>query len=145
MIGGIRRWIVAGWSVEVFAIAFALNSIWELAQAPLYQSMGSAWEATRRCFVASVGDGALILIILTAIRGLAGRASVERQYTLAVVFGVAVASAVEWWGLTAGRWAYGPQMPIVPGTALGIVPLLQLAILTPLTMWCAGRTTVERA
>ena len=65
MIAAIRRWIVTGWSVEVFAIAFALNSVWEMAQAPLYQSMGSAWEATRRCFVASVGDGALILIILT--------------------------------------------------------------------------------
>ena len=145
MIAAIRRWILTGWTVAVFAIAYALNAVWEMAQAPLYQSMGSAWEATRRCLVASVGDGALILIILILLRGLAARASIERPYILAVVLGVAVASAVEWWGLSEGRWAYGPQMPIVPGTAVGIVPLLQLAVLTPLTMWTADRVTAERA
>lgn len=141
MSGAIRRRIAAGWSVEVFAVAFALNSVWEMAQAPLYQSMGSVWEATRRCLVASIGDGALILLMLTLIRGLAGRASIEHRYAMAVVFGVVVATAVEWWGLSEGRWAYGPQMPIVPGTALGMVPLMQLTLLTPITMWVADRTT----
>ena len=137
--------VLSRWSVTVFAIAFGLNFVWEMAQASLYVSMGSAWEATRRCLVASVGDGAMVLAVLVATLALAGRASVERQYVVSVALALAVAVAVEWWGLSQGRWAYLPEMPRVPGTAFGIVPLLQLAVLTPTTMRFADRTVVEWA
>ena len=140
-----RHRIVAWWSVAVFAIAFGSNFVWEMAQSYLYESMGSAWEATRRCLVASVGDGALVLMVLTSIRVLAGRASVERQHALAVMFAIVVAIAVEAWGLSQGRWAYLRAMPRVPGTTVGIVPLMQMAIVTPATMWLADRMTGRRA
>jgi hypothetical protein len=133
------------WAVVVFAIAVALSFVWEMAQSYLYESMGTAWEATKRCLVASVGDGALVLLALTSIRALAGRASIERQRVLAVVFGVVVAIAVEAWGLSEGRWAYLRAMPRVPGTIVGVVPLMQMAILTPVTMWWADRMTGRRA
>ena len=87
----------------------------------------------------------MVLAVLVATLALAGRASAERQYVVSVALALAVAVAVEWWGLSQGRWAYLKEMPRVPGTAFGIVPLLQLAVLTPATMWLAGRTVVERA
>ena len=106
--------VLSRWSVAVFAIAFGLNFVWEMAQASLYVSMGSAWEATRRCLVASIGDGAMVLAVLVATLGLAGRASVERQYVVSVALALAVAVAVEWWGpaRTAGRtWRRCREFP----------------------------------
>ena len=129
------------WSAAVFGIAFGVNFLWEMAQAFLYEPMGSAWEATRRCFVASVGDAALVLAILTSIRVWTDRAFTERQYALAATLAVVVAIAVERWGLAQGRWTYLPEMPRVPGTVIGVVPLVQMAILTPVTVWLANRTT----
>ena len=87
----------------------------------------------------------MVLAVLVATGVVAGRASAERQYVVSAALALAVAVGVEWWGLSQGRWAYLPEMPRVPGTAFGIVPLLQLAILTPTTMWFAGRTVVEQA
>lgn len=140
----IRLRFVPGWTVAVLAIAFGFNFVWEMAQASLYVSMGSVWEATRRCLVASVGDAALVMGVLVSTSAVAGRASAEVQYALNVAFALVVAVAVESWGLSQGRWAYLPAMPRVPGTALGVVPLLQLAVLTPMTMWLAGRAVAAR-
>ena len=140
----IRHRILSSWSVTVFAIAFGLNSIWELAQASLYQPMGTAWEATRRCLVASVGDGALVLTVLVLTRTVTGDTSATRRYVMSIVLALVMAVAVEWWGLSQGRWAYLPSMPRIPGTALGIVPLLQLALLTPATLWLAGPVNRKR-
>lgn len=141
----VRQRIVWRWSITVFAVAFALNFVWEMAQAPLYGPMGTPWEATRRCLIASLGDGALVLGILTCLCVLTGHASVERQYTLAMVVGVVVAVAVELWGLGQGRWSYLASMPLIPGTELGIVPLLQMAALTPVTMWLAAQVISQGA
>ena len=53
-----------GFVVATFVSAVALNFGWEMAQARLYEPMGTAWEATRRCFVASLGDGLMILLVV---------------------------------------------------------------------------------
>lgn len=45
----------------LYVIAVALNFAWEMAQAPLYGPMGTLVQASRRCFVASLGDGVLML------------------------------------------------------------------------------------
>ena len=136
--------VSAGWVAAVLGVAAGLNFVWEMAQAPLYEPMGSGWEATRRCIVASVGDAVLVLLVLAAIRVLSDGASVERQYAAAAVCGVLIAIAVEFWGLNEGRWAYVPRMPRVPATSLGVVPLLQLTVLTPVTMWLGNRISRQR-
>lgn len=139
-----RRRTRPKWFVAVFAIAFALNFAWEMAQAFLYEPMGSAWQATRRCLVASVGDGALVLTVLVVTRAVTGDTPARRRYAMSAVLALLVAVAVEWWGLSQGRWAYLRSMPRIPGTALGIVPLLQLALLTPATLWLAGPVNRKR-
>ena len=49
---------------HTFLWAVTLNFAWEMAQAPFCESMGTVWQATRRCFVASLGDGVLILLVV---------------------------------------------------------------------------------
>jgi hypothetical protein len=129
----------------VLIAGFVFNFAWEMAQSYLYESMGTAWEATRRCFVASIGDAVMVLGVLTVVRVVAHRGSAARQRALTALAGGAVAVIVEWWGLSQGRWAYLPAMPTFPGTELGVVPLLQLTLLAPLTMAAADWLTVGRS
>ena len=136
-----REHPIVGWFAIAALVAVAVNFAWEMAQAYLYEPMGTGWQATRGCLIASVGDGAMVLLILTAARSLASRASV--QYAVTTSLGVVVAIAVEWWGLSSGRWAYRAEMPTVPGTGVGLVPVFQMAVLAPLTLWLADRSSGE--
>ncbi|MEQ1575261.1 MAG: hypothetical protein ABL993_13560 [Vicinamibacterales bacterium] len=129
--------------VVTFVSAVALNFGWEMAQARLYEPMGTVWEATRRCFVASLGDGLMVLLVVAggAMLFRSARWFVEPtlgRYALAALTGLTFAVAVELWGLATGRWTYRVHMPRVPGTELGAVPLVQMVILTPLSLWLAS-------
>lgn len=134
------------WCATVFVVAVACNFAWEMAQSYLYEPMGDWWQSTRRCLIASVGDAVMVVLIAAVVRGLSRKSPGDalpwsvREYMAAMTLGFALAVVVEWWGLTVGRWAYRPEMPIVPGTPFGIVPLVQMVVLTPLTMWLAQRS-----
>ena len=134
------------WFAVAALVAVATNFAWEMAQAYLYAPMGDAWQATWRCVVASIADGAIVVFVLAIARRpwTSARASYLVEYVIVVALALAAAAAIEWWGLTQGRWAYGPGMPRIPGTGLGVVPLAQLALLTPLSMSLADRTTVHQ-
>ena len=129
--------------VDTFVSAVALNFGWEMAQARFYEPMGTVWEATRRCFVASLGDGLMVLLVVGG--GVMLSRSVRwfaeptlTKYAVAALTGLIFAAAIEMWGLATGRWAYQAHMPRVPGTELGAVPLVQMVILTPLSLWLAS-------
>ena len=67
-----------------------------------------------------------------------------RTVTFTVLVGALIVMAVESWGLSTGRWQYTESMPRVPILGLGLVPLLQMPILAPITMgmaewWGSGR------
>ena len=120
----------------IFFVAVAVNYAWELAQTPLYAGVdfpGAVWH----CFVASLGDGLLLLFIYAAVavalRSLDWymRPGVEAYVAIAVA-GLAVGVAVEWWGLhIAKRWQYSDLMPIIPGAGVGLAPILQMLVLPP--------------
>lgn len=120
----------------IFFVAVAVNYAWELAQTPLYAGVdfpGAVWH----CFVASLGDGLLLLFIYAAVavalRSLDWymRPGVEAYFAMAAA-GLAVGVAVEWWGLhIAKRWQYSELMPIIPGAGVGLAPILQMLVLPP--------------
>jgi hypothetical protein len=145
----VRRDAVLVLSV-VFAIAVPLNFAWEMAQMSLYGPLGTFWAMTWRCFVASLGDGLMLLLVTIAGRlsfGTAAwfvRASVSR-YVFAAAAGLVLAVIVEWWSLRTGRWAYNPRMVVVPGTRLGVVPLAQMVLVPPVTFWLARAWILRRA
>ena len=49
-----------------------------------------------------------------------------------IAVGVIATIAFERWALARGRWAYGPEMPVVFG--IGLLPLLQWLIVPALTL-----------
>jgi hypothetical protein len=122
--------------VLIFVVAVTVNYAWELAQTPLYAGVdfsGAAWH----CFVASLGDGVLLLFIYAAV-ALATRSldwymhpGVQAYFAMAAA-GLTVGVAVEWWGLhIARRWQYSELMPIIPGAGVGLAPILQMLLLPP--------------
>jgi hypothetical protein len=122
----------------VFVAAVIVNYPWELAQTPLYEGMGDFSRMLWHCFVASLGDGVLVLLIFGVGWAAFGRRDwyVQpglRGYALMLAAGLAVAVAVQWAAVRiAGQWAYNDRMPVVPLLGVGLAPLAQMLLLPPL-------------
>ncbi|MCC6244852.1 MAG: hypothetical protein IT353_18540 [Gemmatimonadaceae bacterium] len=114
----------------VLLLAIALNFAWELAQSGLYAE-ADQWPARWwHCFIASLGDGILTLVIYAVGAIIAGRIdwfeSGYSQYPLVLATAVILALIVEWVGVNTDRWSYTASMPLIPGLDLGVVPVLQM-------------------
>jgi hypothetical protein len=130
--------------VAIFAVAVVVNFAWEMTQSVLFAPMGGWVFGTWRCFVASLGDGLIVLTITGAgwlifrrgdwfVRpGLGG-------YTLMATLGMAIAVLVEHWALATGRWAYTGRMLVIPVVHVGLGPVLQMGIVPPLALWVTVR------
>lgn len=129
---------------KLFLLAVAVNFPWEMAQAYLYAPMGDGVTATMRCFGASIVDGAIVLGIAVAGTAVFRRADwFRRLNTSRVLFtvagGASAAVLIERFALTTGRWGYGPVMPLIPTTDVGIVPVAQMMILPSLIFRLVAR------
>jgi hypothetical protein len=122
----------------VLIVAVVVNYPWELAQAPLYECMSDFSLALWHCFVASMGDGLLVLLIFGV-----GRAALRRSnwfvnpgwsgYLVMLASGLVIGVVVEWAAVhVAGRWAYAPRMPVIPIFNIGLAPIAQMLALPPL-------------
>lgn len=134
----------------VFGIAVALNYVWEMAQTPFYAGMDFP-GAIVHCFIASLGDGLLVLLIFAAVAALTRsldwylRPSMQSTVAMALT-GLTVGAVVEWWGLYAARrWEYSALMPIMPWLGVGAVPILQMLLLPPATFAIARRLALRNA
>ena len=121
----------------IFVVAVLGNYPWELLQAPLYVGMESFRTVAWHCFVASLGDGLLVLDIFAT-----GWVALRRHtwfmrprvqgYGVMLMTGLVLGIAMEWIAVhRLGRWMYTAQMPLVPGLAIGAVPVAQMLILPP--------------
>ena len=123
----------------IFIVAVVLNYLWELAQMPLYAGV-EAYSARVfwHCFVASLGDGVMVLLIVAA-----GWIVLRRSdwflrpgipgYSVMITVGLILAVLVEWLGLhVLRRWEYLQRMPILPGLNVGLAPIVQMLLLPPL-------------
>lgn len=124
--------------LTLFLVAVAVNYPWELAQAPLFAGSADFNSIWWHCFVASLGDGVLVLLIF-AIGWLVWRRHNwferpgARAYILMLVAGLTIAIAVELIAVQGlQRWSYAPAMPRLPVLDVGIVPIVQMLVLPPL-------------
>ena len=125
--------------ISVFVFAVVLNYLWELAQARLYVGLKSYnTEVLWHCFVASLGDGFMVLLIVAVGWIMLRQADWFEQpgvlgYVVMVTVGLVMAVLVEWTGLNIlERWKYTEKMPLVPGLGIGLVPIAQMLVIPPL-------------
>lgn len=65
------------------------------------------------------------------------------RYAVIVAVGVVLFAAAEW--VRSGQlqlWRYDPRHPTVPGLGVGVLAVLQPAVLLPMTFWLASRRHV---
>ena len=134
-------------NLAIFALL--LNFAWEILQAPLYAGMASMPHAqvTKACLQAAFGDMVIMLLAYGAVAaGARSRqwivAASRSQLAWFVGIGVAITAGIEWLatrGLWVQSWNYVSAMPLVPGTGIGLAPLLQWVLLPLLTAWFLRR------
>lgn len=143
------RQLVEGPEVTVGIFALLLNFPWEMLQAPLFADMRSSPHATATmaCLQATFGD---MVIMLLAHAAVAIRVRNRRwmmaangvQLLLFVGVGLSITVLIEWLaarGLWVSNWTYAPTMPLLAGTGIGLLPMLQWLLLPLLTIWFTRR------
>jgi hypothetical protein len=137
--------------VIIYLLAVTLNYPWEILQSPLYTSVshiGSVWV---HCFISSLGDGLMILLLF----GIGWIALGSRQWfirpglmghVVLLTSGTLLAALVEWTAVQLiHRWAYVEAMPRIPLLDIGLVPVLQMILIPPLVFVLARRWVQERS
>ena len=100
-----------------------------------HYSAGVFWH----CFIASLGDGVMVLLIVAAGWIIVKRINWwERPgiagYGIMLSTGFLLAILVEWLGLQVlRRWEYSARMPLIPELRVGVAPIVQMLFLPPLT------------
>lgn len=125
-------------------ISFGLHLVWENLQAPLFAGYVSFGQHFLLCLWGTGGDVAITLSVWALIALLKRDAQWLRRLewrdaiTLGVI-GLAVALGIEYRALALGRWGYAPSMPIIPYLQVGLLPVIQMTLFLPLTMYLTKR------
>jgi hypothetical protein len=133
------------WAIAVVSvITLLLHGIWEHTHIVLYTGYEQMEGVLPVWVSATLGDllyTLLIVGVISFVKGGVGwlRDASWREYLAAAFVGLLVALMVEYKGLYLGRWEYLPTMPLVPFLHIGLSPLLQMTLLTPLSLWLVRR------
>lgn len=121
----------------LYVVSVTFNYIWELLQAPLFAPESLPTNFWFHCFVASLGDGVIVLLLFVLGWIASGRRNWWvrprlYEYVILILAGVSLAVLIEWTAIhVLQRWAYSQSMPRIPGLEVGLVPVLQMLLLPP--------------
>ncbi len=134
--------------VHIATFGFFTSFIWEMLQMPFFD-VGSAtsWESTLGCTLATFGDAGILVLAYTVVSLLHRQRNWMHRPTYGMIgtylltgLGITViieeiaTSAPTQWG-----WRYSELMPLVPGTNIGLVPILMWVVIPLITLWFARR------
>lgn len=104
----------------VFALAFALNFIWEYFHSKLYVAYQGAPITPKILLRASLFDAVFIVLVYVLI------SNIWPATFVAALFAI----ALELFALKTSRWEYKKSMPIIPWLQVGLTPVIQLPLIT---------------
>ena len=133
-------------TLRLFAYALATNAVWEFVQCVVFYDMWSwnFWRAALWMAGATLADGVLVLGIVALASGVFGCRvwpPNARGWAVLICIGLLVGVAVEWIAQSLALWKYGSLMPGLDlfGQSLGVIPLMQMALLSGLSVWLAAQ------
>ena len=117
-----------------------LHGIWEYVQCGIFYTMEgqSSFEHTQLMISATTGDVgiALTLFIILAVANSNWNWFLEqwdrKDKVIMILYALFVSFFFEVHALYHNRWGYSTEMPLFPGTNIGLLPVVQLLILLPL-------------
>jgi len=122
-------------SSRIFVMSVILNYPWERAQSSLYLTKDGTAIPWWHCALASLGDSLLVLLIFWTGRLAFGNPAWFdrpglRGYLLMAVTGLVMIIPLEWIMMYGVKWwSYTTDMPLVPGFAVGVSPVVQMLLL----------------
>jgi len=120
----------------IFFLAFILNFLWEISHFPLYDDL-TGIPKYPHLLIATLTDAIIITFIFMLISLLNKNTSWIRHpkisdYLLIIIPTLIIASAIELYSVSNGRWSYKEIMPTIFG--IGLSPLIQLAVTGIITL-----------
>lgn len=125
-------------------LAVLIGLPWQYLQYPLYAHEGGEEALWSHVILGAFGDGALVLLLYllgwyrTRSDGWYEHRS-AKTYALIAAAGAGAACVIELAGVyVVHRWGYAPSMPLLPLLRIGLVPLLEGAIVPVAAFAAAG-------
>lgn len=126
-------------------LALVLNSLWELAQLPLYELWKDPDKARIAIYLVHciVGDVLIATVLFFLVSAILGTFDWWRRRpwlggTLTVAMGMFYTAFSEWYNVyVIQSWSYAPHMPLLGG--VGVAPLLQWFIVPALMIFTIQR------
>lgn len=121
-------------------IGFILQYIWEYLQCGIFYTMPNKSPSTLM-ISATLGDVAITILLYIIIALSSRRFSWIthkwdlKEITIMILYSLFVSFYFESSALYTGRWSYARTMPLFFNTNIGLIPVLQLLILLPLTFF----------
>jgi len=135
---------VAKSSAYLLLVALVLHLVWENAQAPLFAGFSSFGQHFFVCFLGTIGDIVFTITVYLGISllkndfGWIVRLGAKDVLVLAVI-GFFFALGIEWRALLFERWSYADNMPLIPYFQVGLMPVLQMTLLLPLSFYLTSK------
>src|SRR3989344_2370846 len=135
---------VAKSSAYLLLVALVLHLVWENAQAPLFAGFLSFGQHFFVCFLGTIGDIVFTITVYLGISllkndfGWIVRLGAKDVLVLAVI-GFFFALGIEWRALLFERWSYADNMPLIPYFQVGLMPVLQMTLLLPLSFYLTSK------
>lgn len=112
-----------------------LHGLWEYVVCGKYYAFESIQSMNQLMIEATVGDVGIALFIFNLILVVRRKIShkfIGIDYLGVILYGIAAAFYFETRALSIDRWIYSESMPIIKGTQIGWVPVIQLILLLPM-------------
>lgn len=123
----------------VIIISFILQYLWEYWQCGIFYNMEVdplhsflMWSATFGDVMMTVGLYLLLSVINKDFNWILNRWDIK-EYLFMLLYALFFSFYFEVSALHTGRWGYSSAMPLFPNTNIGLIPVLQLIILFPIT------------
>ncbi|MDF1618308.1 hypothetical protein [Petrocella sp. FN5] len=134
----------------VAVVAFIIQLIWEYSQCGTFYIMDDLTGHTRLMISATVGDMNMSIVLLWMLMFINKNVSWlkgkwhRHDYVIMVFFALFLSFYFEIHALHTGRWGYNPDiMPIISGTPIGWLPVIQLLILFPIIFMISRKLYVQ--
>lgn len=126
----------------LIVVSFALNGIWEYGQFGIFYSVNGEvsfnnYDLLTNRIVLDIIITLIMFAIMTVIN-LDWKWFLNWDYKdtfIMIFFSIMSSFYLEVNSLFIGRWTYSNQMPILIGTEVGIIPIIQWMIILPLSIY----------
>ena len=127
--------------ISIFAaVELVLHGIWEYTACGIFYTMeGQGFVEHQLLMIqATIGDVFIALGLFFILAFVNHRSNwflgdwERKDYIISLLYSVLVAFYFEAHALHLGRWGYQENMPLVYGTSIALVPVIQLSLLLPL-------------